>query len=499
MKRSLPTWVALCLGLVIPVFSQEPVAGRLKIEPFTVVTFDGQTHPAELGHLSVLENRGRKSGRTLELAFVRLKSMARVPSAPIVYLSGGPGVPATGMARVPVYNAFFERLRQLGDVILLDQRGSGLSSPNLDQCPSAHGFPLDAFTTRRRLLVALAQSARDCADYWRSKGVDLTAYNTNESADDVDDLRRALGAAKLSLLGHSYGTELGLAIIRRHGDNLERAVLAGVSNPGDTGSKTANLDLQLRKIARLAAADPTMGKETPDLVALFERDIQKLKTAPLHVTITSERKNASLDLTVGDVALQFIVAQMLPNGRAISSVPALLKSIDMGDYALLRQDVAGLYNDFDSGVTLMGRAIDCAAGMLPERRLQSEREAASSLFGGVSGISLEPDLCKAVVGDFSLGPDYFAPFYSTVPTLFLSGTLDANTPPAGAEQARWGFPDSTLIVVENGFHETLPSEEVQAVVLDFLKGNDVRGRSIAFQPPRFASIDQAKQVTGRRH
>jgi pimeloyl-ACP methyl ester carboxylesterase len=73
-----------------------------------------------------------------------------------------------------------------------------------------------------------------------------------------------------------------------------------------------------------------------------------------------------------------------------------------------------------------------------------------------------------------------------VPTLFISGTLDANTPPFQAEQARWGFLDSEHLVVENAGHESmLPHPEVQAVILDFLRGADVSGRSVSLPSPKF--------------
>lgn len=88
--------------------------------------------------------------------------------------------------------------------------------------------------------------------------------------------------------------------------------------------------------------------------------------------------------------------------------------------------------------------------------------------------------------------------FSTVPALFVSGTLDANTPPFQAEEVRWGFPESTHLIVENGGHETLPGEEVQAVVVEFFKGADVRGRAVSFAPPRFLSIEEATAQTPRR-
>jgi pimeloyl-ACP methyl ester carboxylesterase len=450
----------------------------------------------ELGRLWVPENRRGKSQRLIQIAFLRLKSSAVTPAAPIIYLSGGPGVPASGMARVPVYYDLFEKLRQVADVILLDQRGSGMSSPNLDDCPTDGRFPADAFANREKFTRALAHATGNCSWYWRSKGVDVTGYNTEESADDVEDLREALGATQIGLLGHSYGTELAFAVIRRHGESVQRAVLAGVEGPGDHGTAPTVLDLQLKKIAYLVASDPAVGKEIPDLVSLFQHDADRLDDHPVELTITKQTTKKPLSLTVGSVALRFITEQMLSDGRSVSRLPALLQSINKGDYSLLQQQTEGLYNDFDSGITLMGRTMDCSAKTPPERLLQTASEAHTSLFGDVSRIDMQPEVCKEALGTFALSPEYFAPLYSPLPVLFLSGTFDADTPPMKAERMRWGFPHSTHIVIENGFHETLPAEGVQAIVLDFLKGEDVADRHVVLQAAHFLSLDEAKHSQG---
>ena len=373
MSSRLTAVLGMWVVLSIPASAQQSHAGQVSFEPFTLVTYDGQSHSVELGHLWVRENRQKNSSRLIRLAFVRLKSSAANPGSPIVYLAGGPGMGIV-MARVQVYYNLFDKLRQVADVILLDQRGLGMSSPNLNDCPVSGKFPDDVFATRERFIHALAQAAGDCASYWRSKGVDLTAYNTEENADDIDDLRRALGAAKISLLGHSYGTELGLSVIRRHGDRVERAVLASVEGPGDHDTMPWILDLQLEKIARLVAADPTAGKDFPDLVSLFQTDIRKLQTHPATLTITKHATQKPIQVTVGPVALEFMVEQTLANGRAISALPALLKSISLDDDSLLQRRIESMYNDFDSGITLMGLTTDCAAptppacGANPERR-----------------------------------------------------------------------------------------------------------------------------------
>ena len=485
--------LATNLILLLPAFSEQPWRGQVTFEPYTLTTYDRQSHPAELGHVWVPESRHKNSDRLIQIAFIRLKSSASQPGSPIVYLSGGPGVPASGMARVPVYYDLFEKLRHIADVILLDQRGSGLSSPNLDECPTDGKFPADAFASREKFVHALAHATGNCSWYWRSKGVDVTGYNTEESADDIEDMRHALGAAKINLIGHSYGSELALSVLRRHGDSVERAVLASVEGPGDHDTLPTVLDLQLKKISRLVADDAAVGKEFPDLVSLFQADVQRLQTHAATLTITKQVTKKPLQLTVGAVVLQFIVERMLSDGRAVSGLPALLQSLSVGDNSLLRQEVEGLYNDLDSGITLMGRTMDYAAATPRERLVQTEIEASASLFAAVNRIDMQPEVCKEAVGKFSLGQEYFAPLYSTVSTLFLSGTLDAETPPMKAERVRWGFPRSTHIVVENGFHETLPAAEVQALVADFLQGTIVADRHVALDAPSFASLEDTKR------
>ncbi len=55
-----------------------------------------------------------------------------------------------------------------------------------------------------------------------------------------------------------------------------------------------------------------------------------------------------------------------------------------------------------------------------------------------------------------------------------------------------GFPNSVHIIVENGFHETIPAREVQDIVVDFFKGQDVSGRRVTFGRPVFLTLEQAK-------
>src|SRR5262245_52023193 len=174
----------------------------------------------EYGTLVVPERHDKPNGNTIELAFFRLKSVSPNPGSPIVFLEGGPGLPGTNAYYGPVMELLIP-LREAGDVIILDQRGTGHTKPRMT-CPNKPNTVSEQAATYQAMLNDSRERSRKCAESLRSQGIDLSAYNMNESADDLEDLRKALGAKKISLLGFSGGATLALATLRRHGPNLDR-------------------------------------------------------------------------------------------------------------------------------------------------------------------------------------------------------------------------------------------------------------------------------------
>ena len=194
----------------------------LMLAPYVFKTADdGERIPAELGRLFVPENRRDPTSSLIELAFVRFRSTAEGPGPPIVDLAGGPGGSGIDGARRPDRFPWFMALRAAGDLILLDQRGVGLSNPRLDN-PVRRERPPEQPWERESFLEESRELARRSAAFWRERGVDLIGYTTEESADDIDALRAALCEDRISLWGGSYGSHLALATIKRHGDRVDR-------------------------------------------------------------------------------------------------------------------------------------------------------------------------------------------------------------------------------------------------------------------------------------
>ena len=80
-----------------------PDDDRLDVTRQTVQNRSGDEYQADVGQFRVRENRTVPDTRTIQLAFVRLRSTAAEPGPPLFLLPGGPGNSAVSTARSPAW------------------------------------------------------------------------------------------------------------------------------------------------------------------------------------------------------------------------------------------------------------------------------------------------------------------------------------------------------------------------------------------------------------
>ncbi len=476
--------LVLLVALVIPVSAQQK-AGDVKIKPYVFEYGQSQKIDAELGILRVPENRSNPESNLIELAFVRFKSTAKTTGPPIVYLTGGPGGSGIGAARGSRFPLFMA-MREIGDVIALDQRGTGMSKPNLT-CLQRTDLALDVVPSREAVGRIMRERSRDCAIYWSQiQRVDLNSYNTNESADDLEDLRKALGAKQVSLWSISYGTHLALATIRRHPGSIHRAILAGTEGPDHTYKLPSNVQAHLADLAAVIKADPELSKEIPDFLSLMKTVFDRLEKEPALVEITDPRTKQTVKVTVNKFVMQFIAANNIGT-EVTASYPALFYRASKGDYTNPAQV---WFNQARAGIgSAMSYMMDCASGMTAARREQIQREAKDTLLEELANFPF-PEVCQEWKAP-DLGDAFRAPVKSKVPVLFLSGTLDARTPVSNAEEYRVGFPNSTHVIIEGAVHSDplfLSSPKIKDAMLEFMRGEAVSTTKITLPPMKFVPL-----------
>ena len=457
-------------------------AGTLKLKPYTFENDKGEKVESEFGTLLVPENRSDPQSNLIELAFVRFKSTAKNPGPPIVYLAGGPGGSGIGAAsgsRFPLFMA----MREIADVFAFDQRGTGNSKPNLN-CYERLALPLDVVPSREAALKEMRANASGCVSYWRDiQRVDLTGYNTNESADDLEDLRKALGANQISLWSISYGTHLAFATMRRHPKSIYRAILAGTEGPDHTHKLPSNIQKHLEDLAAVIKADPEVGKDIPDFLGLMKSVFDRLDAQPETVEIVDQRTKQKVKVIVNKFVMQFIVANNI--GTTVTArFPALFYRASKGDFTNPAQVWV---NQTRSGIgSAMSYMMDCASGQTAARRERIEREAKGTLLEDFANFPF-PDICQEWKAP-DAGDEFRSPLRSDVPVLFISGTLDARTPVSNAEEYRTGFKNSTHIIIEGAVHSDplfLSSPKIKDGMMEFLRGQPVTVTKIVAPPMKF--------------
>ena len=409
----------------------------LTLEPTTFAAADGRTAEAETGRFQVPENRARPDGRTIGLAFVRFPSTSPAPGPPIVYLAGGPGGAGTDAARGTRFD-LFQALRSVADVIAFDQRGTGLSD-RLPDCPYLAVLPLDVPGSREAVVAAYTEATQACAAYWNDAGVDLAAYTTEASADDVDALRQALGADQVSLWAISYGTHLALATIRRHPEAVARAVLAGVEGPDHTLKLPSSQQALLERIAALYAAEHP---DAPPFLADVEAVLDRLREAPAVVDVGGQA------VAIGTFDVQWLAANMLGGPDLSLLLPPLFAAMRAGDFSGVAPWTLRLKTP--EPLSAMSAAMDAASGASDLRRARIAREGRTTLLA--DAINVQGEAQAAALGVPDLGPAFRAPVASAVPALFISGTLDGRTPVANADEVATGFANGVRLVVERAGH-----------------------------------------------
>jgi len=241
---------------------------------------------ARCWRLVVPENREHDTGRTITLsvAVVPASSPQAKPD-PIVWLAGGPGDDA--ITEVPM--ALAGKLNADRDVIFMSQRGTYTARPKLT-CESLDRWaadtldmPYDAAATG----AAYSAATLKCRGELTAQTADLRAYNTLESADDLEALRLALHIAKWNVYGISYGTDLALTYMRQHPDGIRSVAIDGVLPPSVAGgaAEWVTAGEGINAVFKACRDQAPCRRRYGDIGATFRRLVIGYEASPKTVTV----------------------------------------------------------------------------------------------------------------------------------------------------------------------------------------------------------------------
>lgn len=437
------------------------------------------------GSIQVLENRNDKNSRTIPLTYVRFPATGNKKGSPIVYLSGGPGGSGISTAQYPNFRfPLFMALREFGDVIALDQRGTG-KSHIVPKCESKKSLPLNERLSESQVTKIYRAAATECVEFWNKKGADVLGYTTVQSAHDLNDLRKHLQADKLTLWGISYGTHLALASLKVMENHIDKMVLASAEGLNQTVKLPARTEAYFKRLQQAINQQPKAKAEYPDVIGLVKRVNRKLEANPITVTMP-QKDGEPIEFLFQKSHMQGIASAMISDPhRYVSMLLQIYSGIDSGITAMLPSVIerAGLM-DSKISFDIMSFGMDVASGVTDERLNLIEQQAPASLVGKMLNFPM-PHLNK-VIPNLDLGDDFRTKPKSDVPTLLLTGTLDGRTYVQSQYEATAGLSNLTKVTVNNAGHNLfMVSPKVTETIKIFLSDKPVEDKEIEFTLPPF--------------
>jgi pimeloyl-ACP methyl ester carboxylesterase len=403
--------------------------------PFTVP----QGTEVECGCMTVPENRDKPDGNQVKIQFAIFRSESINPEPdPIVYLAGGPGEHALESVAL-TYGRRFAPLTVNRDLIVFDQRGTGYSEPALE-CPELIELAYEMLDQHLESDEAIAlenEATYECYERLKEQDIDLSSYNSAESAADLNDLRLALGYDEWNLLGISYGTRLALTAMRDFPDGIRSVILnSTVPLQADLYAEmAAAFERALNVLYDSCADDPEANNAYPDLKEVLFDTIDQLNDSPAQFTVIHPLNGKSYDVLMsGDDFFNFIISTLYTT-EVIPLVPKIIFDTRAGKYSTLALFVGSHLLDMELSSTGMYYSVECSE----ELPFSSQDEVQASL-------EKYPDIREFL--DDSLDESFSVceywtntvpdpvenePVYSDIPVLILSGEFDPITPPS------WGI------------------------------------------------------------
>ncbi len=404
----------------------------------------------------------------ISIRYVVVPAMARrkFPD-PVFLLAGGPGQSAVAVAAPTM--ALFSRLNNRRDIVFVDQRGTGGSAPLQCQEPEHETLAEQADPERQVRLAERCKAELLKLPYLKSAD-DLRFFTTTIAVQDLDAVRRALGAEQIDLVGASYGTRVALEYLRQFPRAVRRSVLDGVAPPDMALPASFSLDNQAALDALLAAcaAQAPCARDHPELRARFEALLASL---PRTVRAAHPLTGRSEQFVVGRDMLLGAVRNALYAPQIAAALPAAIDAASGGDFAGL----VGLNATFAARkssriATGMHLSVVCAEDV---PRIASSADRPGADFGR-SFAQFYERMCAAWPrGDVPPAFYSIAPAASAV--LALSGGRDPATPPRHGERVvRALGPMARHVVVANAGHGVLAIGCMRDVVYRFMDATSDR-------------------------
>ncbi|AIF45889.1 alpha/beta fold hydrolase [Dyella japonica] len=450
-----------------PVVPQTWKLGSLTLAPCELgQPNSGLSTAAWCAPFDVPENRDDPNSRKIRLKLAVIRSSAQVASKDmLVMLAGGPGQAAT--ESWPGVSTALQPLTAHRHVVLLDQRGTGGSNPLTckDEGEGTEGGSedIDAGAERQK------QEAERCLKQLQGKA-DPRYYTTTIAAQDLEDVRKALGSPTFDLVGVSYGTRMAQQYAMHYPKAVRSLVLDGVvPNELVLGQDFArNLDDALKaQFAQCTANDACRKRFSDPYQTLYQlRDA--LRANPHKVSFRDPQNYQSVQRTLSEYSLASVVRMFAYSPLTAALLPVSIDAAAHGDVGPLLGQAKLLSGDLSD---TMNGGMQLSVICSEDADLLTPADADAHTILGTRMVDTLRNTCS-VWPKGTRPADFHQPLKTDAPALLFSGQFDPVTPPRYGDQVAKNLPNSRHFVLTGQGHNVINTGCAPQVVKHFIEDLD---------------------------
>ena len=428
-----------------------------------VLTADGNRSEsaAECGTLEVPLDPGRPGGERIELLVARISALTGTPAPdPFTLIAGGPGQASTTFyARM---EPAFARIRRTRDIVLVDQRGTGSSTPLRCENIERDEVLLDSAT--------FVRLGGECADGLTH---DPAFFTTSAAVRDLELMREALGYPALNIYGISYGTRVAQHYLKRYPERVRTVVLDGVVPPGLALGPGAAIDAQhaLDRLLARCAAMPACLEQYPDLGDRLGQLLARLEASPPKVAVPHPRTGDQTTLTLTGELVAGMVRLLTYAPQTAALIPMLVDAAADEDYGPLAAQVLMVSDELHGAISFgMHFAVVCTEDVPFWGRV--DRAALERTFLGPAQVDALGEICEAWPRGY-MDDDFAGMVEASVPVVLLSGENDPVTPPSYAELSARGLTNYRHLTLPHQAHGQIATGCVPRLLAGFVDSADL--------------------------
>ncbi|MEU4241137.1 alpha/beta hydrolase [Actinoplanes sp. NPDC026619] len=207
---------------VSPAQAQVPTTGKI------VWAACPEDAKVQCGEMNVPADWSNPAGPTVMLTVARRPALDPAHRIGVLMINpGGPGGSAVDFT-FDATTFFGEQVRKQFDIVGMDPRGVGRSSPVLCSQDLIDAKPSPLVETPQQYAALIDYNRRLAADCASRSGPVFPHVDTGSVVRDMDAVRAALGEEKISFYGASYGSLMGEEYAERYPTRLRALALDGV-------------------------------------------------------------------------------------------------------------------------------------------------------------------------------------------------------------------------------------------------------------------------------